>query len=173
MYPDDNEDRLVANLNGQGHPTNTTWCAGWYSPPGPDNTDLVLLSNSLLGQYAPNTGVYKCPGDKTINVRSMSMNCAMNGTVNGGLTFRKLTDITRPIEFFVFIDESADTINDAFFRVDMGSAQTPLDTPATYHGFLGNLSFADGHGESHRWRSSSPGSGVDWAWVLAHTTEPE
>jgi prepilin-type N-terminal cleavage/methylation domain-containing protein/prepilin-type processing-associated H-X9-DG protein len=172
MYPDDNEERLVANLNGQGNPTNTTWCAGWYTqPPGADNTDLVLLRNSLLGSYAPNTGVYKCPGDKTLNVRSMSMNCAMNGTVNGGLTFRKTGDITRPVDFFVFIDESSDTINDAFFRVDMGSAQTPLDTPATYHGFLGNLSFADGHGESHRWRASSPGGGADWTWVQEHTTE--
>jgi prepilin-type processing-associated H-X9-DG protein len=49
--------------------------------------------------------------------------------------------------------------------------QNPLDTPATYHGFLGNLSFADGHGESHRWRASSPGGGVDWVWVQQHTTE--
>jgi prepilin-type N-terminal cleavage/methylation domain-containing protein/prepilin-type processing-associated H-X9-DG protein len=174
LYADDNDSRLVANLNGTGLSTNSTWCAGWYTqPPSADNTDLLLLRNSLLGQYAVSTGIYKCPGDKTVNVRSMSMNCAMNGSIfdGAGVVFLKSGDITRPAQFFVFIDEDNVTINDGFFRVDMAADSTPLDKPAISHTQGGTLSFADGHAEPHRWRSTDSGIGTDWLWIKEHTTE--
>jgi prepilin-type N-terminal cleavage/methylation domain-containing protein/prepilin-type processing-associated H-X9-DG protein len=176
LYADDNDGFLVLNRDGMGLSTNDTWCAGWYTQPTPsaDNTDLTLLRNSLLGNYALNCGIYKCPGDRTVNVRSISMNCAMSGRIfgGGGLVFIKTSDITRPAQFFVFLDESNETINDGFFRVDMTSDQTPLDKPATYHNQAGSLAFADGHAEVRRWISLDSGSGRDWLWVKDHTTEP-
>jgi prepilin-type N-terminal cleavage/methylation domain-containing protein len=71
LYADENESRLV--------PANQ-WCIGQYTdPPGPDNTDLNKLRNGLLGKLTVNTDIYKCPGDKSVNVRSYSMSTHMNG----------------------------------------------------------------------------------------------
>jgi prepilin-type N-terminal cleavage/methylation domain-containing protein len=71
LYADENESQLV--------PANQ-WCYGQFtSPPGPDNTDLDKLRNGLLGKYTASTDIYKCPGDKSVNVRSYSMSTHMNG----------------------------------------------------------------------------------------------
>jgi prepilin-type processing-associated H-X9-DG protein len=74
--------------------------------------------------------------------------------------------ITRPSEFFVFIDEDNKSINDSWFRVDMTA---PInDKPAAYHNRRGSLAFADGHTESHLWTRDS---NKDRAWLREHTTE--
>jgi prepilin-type N-terminal cleavage/methylation domain-containing protein/prepilin-type processing-associated H-X9-DG protein len=169
LYADDNMDQLVPNLPGpQASPTNTTWCAGWYQGSGADNTNLLLLQNSLLGNYAASTAIYKCPGDKTMNVRSYSMNNHMNGQSfdDAGVVFRTSSSITRPSQFFVFMDEDSKTINDSLFRVDMSQIFL-FDEPAAYHNKSGALSFADGHAENRRWSDS----GMDILWVQEHTTE--
>jgi prepilin-type N-terminal cleavage/methylation domain-containing protein/prepilin-type processing-associated H-X9-DG protein len=112
-------------------------------------------------------------------IRSMSMNnwvgaradatgkpAAMawsgNNTIGGGpwREFRKGSDLTTPgpSDVFVFLDEREDSINDGFFTVDMdGYPGTPVqlvDSPASYHGGSGGLSFADGHSELHKWKSA-------------------
>ena len=163
LYVDDNESKLVPTAG----PTNGNWCAGWCTlPPGTDNTNLTLLRNSLLGSYTVNTAIYKCPGDKSVNVRSYSVNNHMNGISfdgdGGGVVFRKSGAITRPTDYFVFIDEDISTINDSMFRVDITRAIQ--DEPAAYHNQRGNLSFADGHTESRSWPRD-----LDWLWQ--HATE--
>lgn len=161
MYADDHQQQLP-NVGG--------WCRGNFTdPPGPDNTNLDLLRNGQLGPYLVNTDVYKCPGDKSANVRSFAMNNHMNGICfdNAGLVFKKDTSITQPSEFFVFIDEDIRTINDPLFRVDMSSGIG--DRPASYHNRKGTLSFADGHVETHRW--SGANSAADREWLRDHTTE--
>jgi prepilin-type processing-associated H-X9-DG protein len=67
--------------------------------------------------------------------------------------FRKLGDIQKPSPSmaWVFIDEHGDSINDGFFRVEMGAAGQWRDLPASYHGDSGALSFADGHAETKKW----------------------
>lgn len=76
--------------------------------------------------------------------------------------FRKMSDMIRPgpSTTFVLLDEREDSINEGFFVVDMQGYDevnpNPLnlvDSPASYHGGSGGLSFADGHSELHRWRS--------------------
>ena len=116
-------------------------------------------------------GIFKCPGDiveapNGPRVRSMSMNCMMNGdpsVVNAayqnqkpGKSYRvyaKLSQITAPVpsDAWVFIDEQADSINDGFFWVNMFETKW-RDLPASYHGESGCLAFADGHAEIKRWR---------------------
>ena len=161
VYADDHDSRLV--------PANR-WCYGDFTnPPGPDNTDLDLLRNGLLGKYTT-TGIYKCPGDKTVNVRSYSMSTHMNGMswdTPASPVFKNEGGIARPSEFFVFIDEDSGSINDPWFRVDMTSNIS--DLPAAYHNQVGNLSFADGHAESRPW--SAPLSETDRDWLREHTTE--
>lgn len=162
MYADDNDGKIV--------PANQ-WCIAPFVTPGTPITNLAHLRDGLLGQYSGSTDLYKCPGDRSGNVRSYSMSTHMNGMswdTPPSPVFRKDAGITRHAEFFVFIDEDIRSINDAWFRMDMTSNIN--DMPATYHSRRGMLSFADGHAASHPW--SSPFSQADRDWLREHTTEP-
>jgi prepilin-type N-terminal cleavage/methylation domain-containing protein/prepilin-type processing-associated H-X9-DG protein len=177
MYSQDSNDELPANADGQdGMGVFTNWVAGTMSR-ATDATNTALLvdpAQSALARYLPTPGVYKCPGDHSRFVRSMSMNCRMNPTRIRGTpaftaggnaryeTFRRAQDIARPAEVFVFLDERSDSINDGYFGVDMSNTGTRdgngpsnpywiIDYPADYHNGAAEVSFADGHVEAHRW----------------------
>ena len=62
----------------------------------------------------------------------------------------KTSDILTPSGIFVFLDEHCDTINDGFF-INRLDEYVWGNLPASYHNGAVNLSFADGHTESHRW----------------------
>ena len=165
LYADDNSDLLV---NNHGVPETLarrqTWANNvedWQN--SDDNTNLTYLSDSKLGPFANRaTKIYKCPADRVPapngdHIRSMSMN-AMVGNP-GELTnqfnpayiqFYKTAEMPNPAGIFVFLDEQADTINDGFFvnRLEEGMWG---NLPGSYHRGAVNLSFADGHVESHRW----------------------
>jgi prepilin-type processing-associated H-X9-DG protein len=55
-----------------------------------------------------------------------------------------------PSNIFVFLDEHCDTINDGFFVNRLDTYQWG-NVPGSYHNNAANLSFADGHAETHRW----------------------
>ena len=177
MYSHDSNDQLPCNADGQdGKGVFTNWVAGTMSRPvDATNTSLLIdRGQSAFAEYISAPGVYKCPGDKSRFVRSMSMNCRMNPTRIGGVPafmeggsspwqiFRKSQQIRKPDWIFVILDERSDSINDGYFGVDMtntGSRDgsgTPnpywiVDYPADYHNQAGCISFADGHVETHRW----------------------
>ena len=93
-----------------------------------------------------------------------------------------------PNQTFVFIDERSDCINWGGFVTDFsgypltagakpvgGVYQWNEDVPASYHNLAANISFADGHAETHRWKvpntypplangalSGGHGSGTIW-----------
>ena len=166
LYADDNGDLLV---NNHGVPETLarrqTWANNvqdWLD--GEDNTNLLYLSDSKLGPYASRaTKIYKCPSDRepALNgqrIRSMSMN-AMVGNP-GELTnrfnplyvqFFKMPEFPNPSGIFVFLDEHCDTLNDGFF-VNQLEGSNWGNVPGSYHNGAVNLSFADGHLESHRWQ---------------------
>jgi prepilin-type N-terminal cleavage/methylation domain-containing protein/prepilin-type processing-associated H-X9-DG protein len=165
LYADDNSDLLV---NNHGVPETLarrqTWANNvedWQA--SDDNTNLIFLSESKLGPYANRaTRIYKCPADRQPapngeRIRTMSMN-AMVGNP-GELTnrfnplymqFYKMHEFPKPSGIFVFLDEHADTINDGFFVNDLDGYSWG-NRPGSYHNGVVNLSFADGHIESHRW----------------------
>ncbi len=73
--------------------------------------------------------------------------------------YRKISEMVHPgaANTYVLLDERKDSINDAYFVVEMDGfpdkATTRLiDFPASYHGNAGGLAFADGHSEIHRWK---------------------
>ena len=165
MYAEDNGDRLVNNHGVQQTlARRNNWANNvedWES--SDDNTNLVLLSGSLLGPYASgSTRIYKCPADREPapngpRTRSMSMN-AMVGDP-GELTnyfnasyaqFFKQAEVRSPSGIFVFLDELADTLNDGFF-VNRLDDYAWGNVPGSYHNGGANFAFADGHLESHRW----------------------
>ena len=165
LYADENEDLLV---NNHGVPETLarrqTWANNvqdWVD--GDDNTNLVYLSDSKLGPYANRaTAIYKCPSDRepALNgqrIRTMSMNALVGNP--GELTnrfnpaclqFFKKAELPNATGIFVFVDEHCDTLNDGFF-VNRLDEYAWGNLPGSYHNGAANLSFADGHGESHRW----------------------
>lgn len=73
-------------------------------------------------------------------------------------TYCKLTDIVRPANTWVTIDENPQGINDAAFAVvcryaSMTNLCYLVDYPAPYHDGGAGLSFADGHAEVHKFTS--------------------
>jgi len=167
MYANDNNDKLIGSRD---------WMSGNVSSGG-GMIDVNPLKRSVLNPYlAGNVAVYHCPGDpRTYQgqpvVRSYSMNGWFCSPKNPDAycwpdpysyyTYGKVGDMIRPgpSRTFVFLDESAVTINDGFFAVDMSgydpyspSSFAFIDVPATFHEKAGSLSYADGHSEIHVWR---------------------
>ena len=154
-----------------------------------------------LGQYVQDPRLYRCPADKSRvridgqvfdRTRSTSMNAYMNGLgqwqSSNFVTFRKTGDIPRPSDFWVFLGEREDSINDGYFATAMELTYGIVDYPASYHNGSGGLTFADGHAEYHRWLEPTtmpvlrPGEHLqmgykftslqdrDMAWLNEHTT---
>jgi prepilin-type N-terminal cleavage/methylation domain-containing protein/prepilin-type processing-associated H-X9-DG protein len=171
LYNGDNGDRVPPN---SGFGDTNTWVRGrleaWIpAAANPDNTNALNLTQSLLASYeGKSIGLWHCPADRSGLVRSVSMNCWLNGDSTPdqaiGLPLlykvvRRASDMTAPApsHTFVFLDERADSINDGFFGIFMGyagSSAVLINYPAGYHNGAGDLAFADGHSESHKWRDS-------------------
>ncbi len=146
LYVDEHDQQLPPNSDqipaGQNS-ANPSWVAGWLrneleigSKYDCTNTDLLIgkayVPFGSIGGYTAEAKLYRCPGDKssvTIDgesyerVRSVSMNCYMNGSGiwqnSNYVTYRKYGDIQNPSEKWVLIDERDDSINDGYFAVDM------------------------------------------------------
>ncbi|MCC6231931.1 MAG: type II secretion system protein [Verrucomicrobiales bacterium] len=187
------------------------WVMGWLTwDTSSHNTNKLYLQDndySVLAKYAGNSAaIYKCPADKRVSrsqrgkgwterVRSISMNgaigkgnkAATDGLLNCEKIFEKTTDVSDPgpSKLWVFVDEHPDSINDgAFFN-----SQTDrrwIDLPANYHNNACGFSFADGHAEIKKWKSSVPKERIDetyapptvpagdhdWTWTLERTSAP-
>jgi prepilin-type processing-associated H-X9-DG protein len=175
LYGSEHEDRLVPNpdsdrLQGAG------WVVGNLRLPAVA-TNLELMANpavSLLAPYVKDARIYKCPSDESEFIRSIAMNCRLNPTRFDGepawlggagtnyVVFRRLGDIRNPSGIFVTLAERSDSINDAYFAVDLSNTGTPegagpnrpfyiIDYPADYHDGAATLSFGDGHVAGHEW----------------------
>jgi prepilin-type N-terminal cleavage/methylation domain-containing protein/prepilin-type processing-associated H-X9-DG protein len=179
------------------------------NPNTSDNTNTVLLTKGGLGPYiSRSAGVYRCPSDNVLSdlqvqagwerrVRSISMN-AMVGDAgvfsSGGSNtnnpdykqFFKVSQVPKPSQIFVFIEEHPDSINDGYFLNKPDSSQW-FDLPASYHNGGANLSFTDGHSEMHHWLYAStkkparpggahlpsailPNEARDFRWLMDRTT---
>jgi len=183
-----------------------------------DNTNVAWVKNGLLANYTGNAlGIYKCPADVylspaqrnagwTARLRSNSMNALFgysgdNGADDSGgggawfnpayRQFLKQSDVPQPANTWVTVDEHPDSINDGFFIVGNGapvSCSAWGDLPASYHNGACGFSFADGHAEVHKWRSTTSiygvhydsglgfiagldliGRTVDWPWYRDRT----
>ncbi|MBN2506425.1 MAG: hypothetical protein JXQ71_07005 [Verrucomicrobia bacterium] len=169
LFIEDHDDQLPPNDGtpeagrNAAHPS---WVAGWLrtarqSGDHSDGTNTDLLVGAAyapfgsIGTYVLHPDVYRCPGDRSGRVRSMSMNGYLNGRgiwqSPEWLTFTRLDEIPHPAHTWVFMDEREDSINDGYFAVDMTARHVLLDYPASYHDGAGTVSFADGHVERHRW----------------------
>lgn len=146
------------------------------------NTNVDWVANGVLGKYtAGAVGAYKCPADNflsraqsaagyTKRNRSLAMNSIFGrfrsitdgdptaGGVNWGFQsyrqYLKQTQVPRPAKTWLMIDEHPDSINDGYF-INNPNATAWQDLPASYHNGACGFSFADGHSEIKKWRSST------------------
>ena len=181
MYCHDSDDQI---------PVLENWVAGDMTDPF-DATNVSLLvdpKQSALARYVAVSGIYKCPGDLSDYVRSVSMNNRMNPTLPGFWLhgggdqyeiFTKSQQIRTPSDIYVTVDERSDTINDGSLCVDMSNTGNAdgtgtsnpywmCDYPASYHNGSGRFSFADGHVEGHRWLEPTTLVPLLWGQRLGH-----
>ncbi len=201
LYGTDQDDRMVLNDHTKLalNLTNETWCTGWMKNNGGNYiaasvTSQQFFMDALLGKYAGNAGIFKCPSDKFIippatsaYVRSVTMNLWMNdpGLIGNPSNIRgsppgiplkdyyqRFSNMGKPTDLFVFIHEDPNTIDDGQYRLD-NSAQpwTSIEnSPAALHGGATSMSFADGHAESHKWNILVKNNGVP---VVQATANPQ
>jgi prepilin-type N-terminal cleavage/methylation domain-containing protein/prepilin-type processing-associated H-X9-DG protein len=188
LYTGDNNERLIANAKPvEG---GMDWTAN------PDNTNsskMIDPSQSLMAIYVRAAAAWKCPSDvykSAANpgprVRSLAMNAALGGSLQvdnqiPGRTYfsaKKTTELLRPVDVFVMVDEHPDSINDSVFHFIAGRLPTAAewrDLPASYHYSGGaNFSYADGHSDIRRWRDSrtkQPVKYTDWQNTSARSSE--
>ena len=169
-YAHDNTDKCAANKPGTPLPE-PLWLGNTMSwDTRPDNTNVALLRNGLLGPYTGGLdGTYRCPADRylsapqrslgwALRVRSYSMNSCVGygSTFNlypGFAHFQKITSFRNSAGIYLLMDEHADTITTPWVPTNPEPSGTKWDyLPASYHSGAGAFSFADGHSESHKWR---------------------
>ena len=131
-------------------------------------------------------------------LRSISMNSYMNGTSFGANpawvvtnptgaqdaahpVYTKESQLTKPAETWLVLDEDQESINDGMFLVDVKGTARFLDLPSRIHGFAYGINFNDGHAEiyklsdaaSRNWKVTDPrprGGINDWQKLVNVTT---
>jgi prepilin-type N-terminal cleavage/methylation domain-containing protein/prepilin-type processing-associated H-X9-DG protein len=201
-----------------GSYNDNNWCPGNVDgsasagiPNTYDETNFNIMKFSAMAPYVKNWQSYKCPADPgakgnpalaPFRVRSISMNNYMNS--ESGLTdsnnfkwFTRYSYVSKPSQFYIFLDEKPTSINDGLFETHMsdpGSTSVTIqDNPSQSHNLACGFGFCDGHAEIHKWRGplcQSPlatinytvsingngvGGGLDYSdieWIIVQTTEP-
>lgn len=181
LYVSDSDDCMPPNnsifIIGGGAPVpGISWLPDMDARTEYDPSNIV---DGVLFQYNRSLAIYHCPSDhSTLETatgiklpqprwRSYNMSQSVNGYPDypgyDPMLFyyipmwKKSTEITRPTERFVFIDENEDSIEDAEFgSPPRGSPyywqNVWWDMPSDRHDRGANLSFTDGHVERWQWR---------------------
>ena len=174
MYPDDNSG-ILALGPGQGGIGAFDWVKGGlnYNAGNTDNTNIIYLLNGALGPYLKTPVVYKCVADRSMatfgtvklpRVRTLSMSQAFCLQNEGHLEddkpnyyrhYVRVSDMVKPspVNIWVLIDESPDSVNDAAFAVRMDPyGAIWQDIPSVLHNGGCGFTFGDGHSEIHKWK---------------------
>jgi prepilin-type N-terminal cleavage/methylation domain-containing protein/prepilin-type processing-associated H-X9-DG protein len=165
IYSDDNGGLLV---NNSGTVDTRAYRQSWVNNiedwgMSPENTNPVFVLSGKLAPYVGNNlGVYKCPSDQSKaqdgpRLRSYSLNSLVGDPLikpnrfnPDWLQFLRVSDFPGAANFWVFIEEHPDTINDGYF-MNVWDQIRWGNLPASYHNSSANLSWADGHLERRRW----------------------
>jgi prepilin-type N-terminal cleavage/methylation domain-containing protein/prepilin-type processing-associated H-X9-DG protein len=214
MYSEDNNGKLAPNNDEYRDPAKPGWVKGIldWSASNPKNFRTEYLTQDNVAVLAPYSArqakIYHCPGDNYVSpaqrsagyserVRSVAMNAGLG---EGGrapefpfaktIQCLKVTDIVKPgpSMTWVFVDEQADSLNDAMLYHDPNGTKW-IDLPASYHDGACGFSFADGHAEIRKWKERStivpvryqlgfgnvPGgpNNKDFQWMTERTPAPK
>jgi prepilin-type N-terminal cleavage/methylation domain-containing protein len=180
MYVNDNNGNLIsftppANFgNGGGF-----WGLDPNAPGDWTSQDFALAdvqaclrTNNVLFQYAPNPGVYHCPGDVRFNLAigtghavdwaydSYAVTENVESIPEFTDSFLKMSQIKRVSDCVIFA-EQADTrgYNEGTFALTATGGNIVaadnridfVDVFSIYHGAVGTFAMADGHAEPKKW----------------------
>ncbi|HTH49308.1 MAG TPA: prepilin-type N-terminal cleavage/methylation domain-containing protein [Candidatus Limnocylindria bacterium] len=176
LYTDDHADHLPPN--GYGLPSELgdqkLWVVGTYHLAPEAFTNQSYLTDRKVAAFAPylqSANIYKCPADRFTfdlggkqvrKVRSYSLNHwlgwvappdAFSSTTS--VSFLKASDLAPagPSQIFTFLDVGPDSLCYPGFVILRGDSGLFYHFPSAEHAGGGNVAFADGHVEGHRWRS--------------------
>lgn len=171
MYADDNDGNIVPfrGVGGFWDGPNPALNAAMSQQALQTAVEYGLKNSNPLYQYAPNTGVYHCPGDVRYKLSfaqgwaydsySKSQNVAgdsWNGFWGCGRTYKKVTEFTSAVNTFIFMEDADERNRNLGTWVVTwttgGNTFRWVDPPAMYHGDVSTMAFADGHATSHKWR---------------------
>jgi prepilin-type N-terminal cleavage/methylation domain-containing protein/prepilin-type processing-associated H-X9-DG protein len=217
IYTDDFNDRMPYNLGvdeirqSLAQNQSLNWCSTIldWEVDNTDNTNTTLVTQGGVGPYTGRTAkIYKCPNDNyvsdiqaaagwTARVRSFSMNAMIGdagqfsrsgANVNNPdyQQFFKLSQVPKPVQIFVFIEEHPNSVDDGYF-INNPETLSWTNLPAAHHNGAANLTFADGHLETHRWVQPAtklpirpgvayfpvpvvPGQRSDFDWLMYRTS---
>jgi prepilin-type N-terminal cleavage/methylation domain-containing protein len=164
MYAADNADKMVPNLIGGGA---GSWVDGNMNN-YPDFTNTVPIKNGLLFTYNKTVNIYRCPAAKAVKVGILTAVAVRHYSIGGRMggdaivlpaqypNYTKVTQVRKPgpSDALVFVEESANTIDDGYFAIEDNWSRWQ-NSPTVRHASSGDFSFVDGHANSHRWRTFS------------------
>lgn len=185
MYAEDNRDELPYAYSYNTPYVWVQGIIDHTTPTARDNWDYdSTLKKGVIWPYCGNSvNLFHCPADTSygqnpqgnrVPRRSVSMSNWIGGNgdspdtkykgnwgksaLNSSVA-RKLSNIGNPgpALTLVILDERYDSINDAYFVIEMNGYPNPsttqlVDYPAAYHNNACGFAFADGHSEIHKWR---------------------
>jgi prepilin-type N-terminal cleavage/methylation domain-containing protein/prepilin-type processing-associated H-X9-DG protein len=193
MYDGDNSDKMVPNLVGGGA---GSWVSGFMNV-RPDFTNTTLIQNGLLFSYNKSVNICRCPAAKEVTIAGITAVAVRHYSIGGRMggdvsvlppefpNYTKVTQVANPApsDALVFVEESANTIDDGYFAIQ-NNWSLWQNSPTIRHALSGDISFVDGHVESHRWRTfsveqvafalASPAnsSNVDLQWIHNAVFQP-
>jgi prepilin-type N-terminal cleavage/methylation domain-containing protein/prepilin-type processing-associated H-X9-DG protein len=185
MYASENDDLLIPNNSVDiGGTTNKDVLGPSWALAKPDEEGI---KGGYLFALNPSLGVYHCPADRNRGgftprpprIRSYTMSQSVNGFPGYDAfifenipMFKKLTDIRAPNtdKCLVFIDEDENTLVDSLFGIPTVKFNPhPMrawwSLPSNRHQQASNLSFADGHVATLKWRAPKV---YATNWIDAH-----
>jgi len=165
LYSDDNENRIVNGAGGIYRTGEIPWVGRcWASNYGSGGQltpeeQKEEIQNGALWPYIKSMGVYKCPtglAGELLTFAAMDgvngHNKGRSGTTLGVHCVENINEIRRFASRIVFIDEGWVTPDS--FAVHFSHGNSWWDDPPCRHGAGVSLSFADGHSEWQKWKSS-------------------
>jgi len=143
---------------GLGEPA---WIGARYNDTAPIAERRKRLTEGVLYKYCDDVDIYRCPTGIRAEVLTYAIVDAMNGAQQNdgspripgtaGLTIKRLNQVQRQGERFVFIDEGKISPDSWTVYYDRESW---WDRPTVRHGDGTNFSFVDGHSEYWKWRDA-------------------
>jgi prepilin-type N-terminal cleavage/methylation domain-containing protein/prepilin-type processing-associated H-X9-DG protein len=165
MYLGDNQDFMPLNLY-QDDPigVSVSLPGSWVIGSTLTDVDTTNIENGTLFQYEKSAGVYHCPADQSkvnsstqLRLRSYALSIHLNSDPNkngmGPNPLHRASELQRPTDVLAFIDEDERTIEDGTFGLYAAPSTQWLNLASDRHMKGANLTYADGHAQSHRWKS--------------------
>ncbi|MBN2130389.1 MAG: prepilin-type N-terminal cleavage/methylation domain-containing protein, partial [Sedimentisphaerales bacterium] len=145
----------------------------------------ALKAGALYPYVGKSVAVYRCPADQRLRnpyIGAFRTYSIMDGAAGGSwpshVSVKRLTEITRPAEHYIFVedyDPRGVNMGSWTMFVEEGAWLDPL---AIWHNRRSTLGFADGHVEIHPWHDTTflawCRSGIDTpgSFVFEHSPPP-